>query len=43
MLRHCRGDQHNEVTGEVYDNRPWAVRGGEIVDDLWSERPFELK
>ncbi len=43
VIQYCRADQHNEVTGEVYDNRPWAVRGGETVRDLWSERPFELK
>ncbi len=42
VIQYCRGDQYNEVTGEVYDNRAWAVRGGKIVDELWSERPFDL-
>jgi phytanoyl-CoA hydroxylase len=43
VIQYCRGDQHNESTGEVYDNRPWVVRGGEFVADPWSERPFDLK
>jgi phytanoyl-CoA hydroxylase len=42
VIQYCRGDQHNEVTGEVYDDRAWAVRGGTIVDELTSERPFDL-
>jgi phytanoyl-CoA hydroxylase len=42
VIQYCRGDQYNEVTGEVYDDRAWAVRAGEIVDELRSERPFDL-
>lgn len=42
VIQYCRGDQHNEVTGEVYDNRPWVVRGGKRLDELHSERPFHL-
>jgi hypothetical protein len=43
VIQYCRGDQRNEVTGEVYDNRAWAVRGGTIVSKLASERPFDLR
>jgi ectoine hydroxylase-related dioxygenase (phytanoyl-CoA dioxygenase family) len=43
VIQYCRGDQHNEVTGEVYDDRAWAVRGGEIVEELRSERPFVMR
>ena len=43
VVQYCRGDHRNEATGEVYDNRPWVVRDGEIVDEPWSERPFDLK
>jgi phytanoyl-CoA hydroxylase len=43
VIQYCRGEQHNEVTGEVYDNRAWAVRGGVIADELRSERPFDLR
>jgi phytanoyl-CoA hydroxylase len=42
VVQYCRGDQHNEDTGEVYDNRAWAVRGGEFADTLRSERPFDM-
>jgi ectoine hydroxylase-related dioxygenase (phytanoyl-CoA dioxygenase family) len=42
VIQYCRGDQHNEVTGEVYDNRPWVVRGGKTLAELHSERPFHL-
>ena len=42
VIQYCRGDQHNELTGEIYDNRPWVVRGGERLDELCSERPFDL-
>lgn len=43
VVQYCRGDQHNEDTGEVYDNRPWVVREGQPVDEPWSERPFDLR
>jgi phytanoyl-CoA hydroxylase len=43
VVQYCRGDQHNEVTGEAYDNRPWVVREGEILAEPWSERPFDLR
>ena len=43
VIQYCRGDQQNETTGEVYDNRAWVVRGGERVDDPWSERRFSLR
>ena len=42
VIQYCRGDQHNEVTGEVYDNRPWVLRDGKVVDELRAERPFHL-
>lgn len=42
VIQYCRGDQKNEVTGEFYDNRAWAVRGGVPVESLQSERPFSL-
>jgi phytanoyl-CoA hydroxylase len=42
VIQYCRGDQHNEETGEIYDNRAWVVRGGEPVAEPWSERPFDL-
>ncbi len=42
VIQYCRGDQHNEVTGEIYDNRAWVVRGGEAATELISERPFAL-
>jgi len=42
VIQYCRGDQYNEVTGEVYDNRAWAVKGGVVADSLESERPFDL-
>ena len=43
VIQYCRGDQRNEVTGEVYDNRPWVVRDGVPVPELESERRFDLK
>ncbi len=43
VIQYCRADQHNEDTGEVYDDRAWAVRGGVFADRLESERPFELR
>ena len=42
VIQYCRGDQRNEVTGEVYDNRAWVVRAGKPVDEPWSERRFEM-
>ena len=42
VIQYCRGDQHNEVTGEVYDNRAWVVKRGKVADSLESERPFDL-
>ena len=42
VIQYCRGDQHNEVTGEIYDNRPWVMKAGRIADELRSERPFDL-
>ena len=29
FLQYCRADQRNEETGEIYDNRPWVMKGGE--------------
>jgi len=43
VIQYCRGDQRNEVTGEVYDNRAWVVKGGEPVDEPWSERRFDMR
>jgi phytanoyl-CoA hydroxylase len=42
VVQYCRGDHHNETTGEVYDNRAWAVRGGRFMTELVSERRFDL-
>ncbi|MDE0883998.1 MAG: phytanoyl-CoA dioxygenase family protein [Myxococcota bacterium] len=43
VIQYCRGDQRNEITGEVYDNRPWVMRDGELATTLVAERPFDLK
>jgi phytanoyl-CoA hydroxylase len=43
VIQYCRGDQRNDETGEVYDNRPWVVRGGEFVAEPWSERRFDMR
>lgn len=43
VMQYCRGDQHNEATGEVYDNRPWVVCKGEKVETPWAEREFNLR
>lgn len=43
VIQYCRGDQHNEQTGEVYDNRPWVVRGGVAQKELVAERRFDLR
>jgi phytanoyl-CoA hydroxylase len=43
VIQYCRGDQANEVTGEIYDNRPTVVRGGKPVGELRSERRFNLQ
>ena len=43
VIQYCRGDHRNLETGEVYDNRPWVVKDGEIVTEPWSERRFELR
>ena len=43
VMQFCRGDQRNEVTGEVYDDRPWVVRNGEWVAEPWAERKFEMR
>jgi phytanoyl-CoA hydroxylase len=43
VVQYCRGDQRNEDTGEVYDDRAWVVQAGMAVAEPWSERPFELK
>ena len=42
VIQYCRGDQHNEVTGEIYDNRPWVLKSGKAMDELKAERPFNL-
>ena len=41
-MQYARGDARSEVTGEVCDDRAWVVRGGEIVAEPWSERPFNM-
>jgi ectoine hydroxylase-related dioxygenase (phytanoyl-CoA dioxygenase family) len=43
VVQYCRGDQRNEDTGEVYDDRPWVVRGGEMVSEPWAERKLDLR
>lgn len=43
VIQYCRGDQRNEVTGEVYDNRPSVVRAGRPVGELRAERHFDLR
>jgi phytanoyl-CoA hydroxylase len=43
VIQYCRGDQRNERTGEVYDNRPWVVRGGAPQTELVAERRFDLR
>ncbi len=43
VMQYCRGDHANETTGEVYDNRPWVVKGGEYVETPWAEREFDLR
>ena len=42
VVQYCRGDHRNEDTGEIYDNRPWAVRGGRFATTLESERRLDL-
>lgn len=43
VMQFCRGDAKNAVTGEVYDNRAWVARGGEIVAEPYSEREFTMR
>ncbi len=43
VMQYCRGDQKNETTGEVYDNRPWVVKDGDYVETPWAERKFDLR
>lgn len=43
VLQYAPGDLRNEVTGEVYDDREWVVRGGEIVAEPWAERRMDLR
>ncbi len=43
VLQYAPGDMRNETTGEVYDDREWVVRGGEIVAEPWSERRLNLR
>jgi phytanoyl-CoA hydroxylase len=43
VIQYCRGDQRNETTGEVYDNRPWVVRDGAPVGEPWAERKLDLR
>ncbi len=43
VIQYCRGDQANQVTGERYDNRAWAVREGTHQTELKSERRFDLR
>lgn len=43
VIQYCRGDACNATTGEVYDNRPWVVRGGEALLEPEVERPFDLR
>ncbi len=43
VIQYCPGDMRNEDTGEVYDNRPWAIRGGKFASQLEAERPFDLQ
>ena len=42
VVQYCRGDHRNETTGEVYDNRAWAVRRGHYQTELHAERRFEM-
>jgi len=42
VIQYCRGDQHNSLTGETYDNRPWVLRDGVPQTTLESERAFDL-
>jgi phytanoyl-CoA hydroxylase len=42
VIQYCRGDQRNDTTGEIYDNRPWVIRRGERVPEPWAERNLEL-
>ena len=42
VVQYCRGDHRNETTGEVYDNRAWAVRDGRYMTELRAERRFDL-
>jgi len=42
VVQYCRGDHRNDTTGEVYDNRAWAVRGGRYMTELQSERRFVM-
>lgn len=43
VLQYATGDLRNDVTGEVYDDREWVLRGGEIVAEPWSERRMDLR
>ena len=43
VLQYCRADQRNEETGEIYDNRPWVMKGGEILKEPFAERVFNLR
>jgi len=43
VIQYCRGDARNDVTGEVYDNRPWVVRAGTAQTHLRAERRFDLR
>lgn len=43
VMQFGRADARNLVTGELYDDRAWVVRDGEIVAEPWSERRFDLR
>jgi len=43
VVQYCRGDARNAVSGEVYDNRPWVIRDGGMLDEPLVEREFDLR
>ena len=42
VIQYCRAGQRNELTGEVYDNRPWVLRDGVAQQTLEAERRLDL-
>ncbi len=43
VIQYVRADIRDAIHGTTFEDRPWVAREGRILEEMFAERPFDLK